>query len=188
MGGSIRSHAARLSRQRPRSGRTASVSRSRPARVEPDHPVGDVEIVLVVADDQQRLARGPQLGEDLVVEDPLEVRVLVARPTRRRCRSGRSSSRRPAAPAAAAGPRQVGASRTPPLDPDRPVEPQPVEPVAGPRVEVRAVEAEQVVNRWPSAKTTEKSWRYASDRSASTARPSSRIDPASGRVEARRAA
>ena len=50
------------------------------AVLEADDAVGDVEMVLVVTDDQERLARGPQFGEQRVVEHVLEGRILIGGP------------------------------------------------------------------------------------------------------------
>ena len=50
------------------------------AVLEADDAVGDVEMALVVADDQERLARGPQFGEQLVIENLLERGVLIGGP------------------------------------------------------------------------------------------------------------
>ena len=40
-----------------------------PPVAEPDDPVGDVEVFVVVADDDQGFAGGPEVGQDLVVEE-----------------------------------------------------------------------------------------------------------------------
>ena len=47
------------------------------AILEADDAVGDVEMVLVVANDQECLARGPQFGQQLVIENLLERGILV---------------------------------------------------------------------------------------------------------------
>ena len=60
----------------PRSAGTAHdgdpVNLADQAAVEAEDPVGGLEVVLIVADDQQGLAPGLQLGQELAVEDRLE--------------------------------------------------------------------------------------------------------------------
>src|SRR5215213_5467059 len=51
-----------------------------PAVVEFYDAVGEMVIAVVVADDDDGLAAAPQLGQEPVVEDLLEVRVLVGGP------------------------------------------------------------------------------------------------------------
>ena len=72
--------------------------------LEASDAVGDVEIPLVVADDQERLARGPQLGEQLVIKELLEGGVLIGGPLVEDAGSAAPRGRRPARPAGAAAP------------------------------------------------------------------------------------
>src|SRR4051812_25669788 len=68
----------------PRSGGTARdgdpVHLADQAAVEAEDSIGGLEVVLIVADDQQRLAPGLQLGQELAVEESPRAGVLMGGP------------------------------------------------------------------------------------------------------------
>ena len=69
-----------------------------------DHAVRDVEVVFVVADDDEGLAAGTPLGKDLEVERLLEMGVLVRRPLVEDADRADPRGGQPGARAASAGP------------------------------------------------------------------------------------